>query len=55
MIKRRFTVGEPCEFHFVTPDESCEPADLVLFTVKFDGLQEAIQAVKNHVGEQTIN
>ncbi|MNN20371.1 2-dehydropantoate 2-reductase [compost metagenome] len=46
--------GEPCEFHFVTPDESCEPADLIIFTVKFDGLQEAIKAVKNHVGDQTI-
>ncbi|MED3562095.1 ketopantoate reductase family protein, partial [Bacillus xiapuensis] len=31
-----------------------EPADLVLFTVKFNGLQDAIEAVKHHVGKQTI-
>lgn len=46
--------GEPCDFHYVTPDEPCEPVDLLLFTVKYDGLEQAIQAVRNHVGEQTI-
>jgi len=49
-----FSNGEPCDFHYVTPDELCEPADLLLFTVKYNGLADAIQAVKNHVGEQTI-
>lgn len=49
-----YSNGKPCEFHYVTPDEPCEPADLLLFTVKYDGLKHAIQAVKNHVGEQTI-
>lgn len=46
--------GEPCDFHYVTPDEKQEPADLVIFSVKYDGLQDAIQAVKNHVGPNTI-
>ena len=46
--------GQPCEFHYVTPDEPCEPADLILFTVKFQGLQEAIEAAWNHVGEHTL-
>lgn len=46
--------GERCEFHFVTPEELCEPADLLLFTVKYNGLKDAIQAAKNHVGEHTI-
>ncbi|WP_195891912.1 ketopantoate reductase family protein [Neobacillus dielmonensis] len=46
--------GERCDFHYVTPDEACEPADLLIFTVKFDGLQDAIQKVRNHVGENTI-
>ena len=46
--------GEPCEFNFMTPEELCEPADLIIFTVKYDGLNDAIKAMKNQVGEQTI-
>ena len=46
--------GERCDFTYLTPDEKCEPADLLIFTVKHDGLNDAIQSVKNHVGEQTI-
>ena len=46
--------GERCDFQYVTPEETVEPSDLVLFTVKFQNLPEAIQAMKNHVGEETI-
>lgn len=46
--------GEPCEFNYTTPEKVCEPADLVIFTVKYDGLNDAIKAVKNQIGEQTI-
>ncbi|EKN66682.1 2-dehydropantoate 2-reductase [Neobacillus bataviensis LMG 21833] len=46
--------GEPCHFHYVTPEEVCEPADLLIFAVKFNGLEDAIQVVKHHVGENTI-
>ncbi len=46
--------GELCEFNYVTPESSVSPSDLVLFTVKFDGLQEAIESVKKHVGPNTI-
>lgn len=46
--------GELCEFHFVTPDEVTQPADLVIFTVKYSGLKEAIRAVNNQIGEHTI-
>jgi 2-dehydropantoate 2-reductase len=46
--------GERCKFHYVTPEELCEPADLVIFTVKYNDLKDAIQAVKNQVGEHTI-
>lgn len=46
--------GEVCEFNYVKPEEICEPADLIIFAVKYDGLKEAIKAVKNQVGEQTI-
>ncbi|WP_160725411.1 ketopantoate reductase family protein [Bacillus sp. USDA818B3_A] len=45
--------GERCNFQYVTPEESCEPADLLIIAVKFTGLHEAIQAVKHHVGENT--
>jgi 2-dehydropantoate 2-reductase len=46
--------GEQCNFHYMTPEELCKPADLVIFTVKYNGLENAVQAVKNHVGENTI-
>jgi 2-dehydropantoate 2-reductase len=51
---RVYCNGEPCYFHYVTPEELCDPADLLIFTVKNEGLTNAIQAVHNHVGEQTI-
>lgn len=43
-----------CDFNYVTPMEQCEPADLLIFTVKYNGLKDAIKSVKNHVGENTI-
>lgn len=46
--------GELCDFHYVTPEEPCEPADLLIFTVKYEGLYDAIQAVQHHVGKDTI-
>ena len=46
--------GEQCEFHYVSPEEDCMPADLLIFAVKFNGLEDAIQAAEKHVGEQTI-
>lgn len=49
-----FCNGERCDFHYVTPNDNVEPADLLIFTVKFDGLEEAIQSARNHVGDNTI-
>ncbi len=46
--------GERCDFQYVSTEETTGPADLVLFMVKFPNLPEAIKAVKNHVGEETI-
>lgn len=46
--------GELCKYHFITPEEVCEPADLLIFAVKFNGLNDAIQEAKNQVGEHTI-
>ena len=49
-----YSNGELCEFHYVTPEEECSPADLLIFSVKFNGLDEALHSVRKHVGENTI-
>ncbi|MDR6999228.1 ketopantoate reductase family protein [Neobacillus niacini] len=49
-----FCNGESCEFQYLTPEDPCEPADLILFAVKFNGLDDAIRAVKHHIGENTV-
>lgn len=46
--------GEVCVFHYVKPEEITAPADLVIFTVKYQGLKAAIEAVRNQIGEHTI-
>lgn len=46
--------GERCEFNYLKPEDMGEPADLLIFAVKYNGLNEAIQAAKNQVGEHTI-
>lgn len=49
-----FCNNRRCDFHYITPDEPCKPADLLIFAVKFNGLAEAIPSVKNHVGPNTV-
>ncbi|MGV8981839.1 ketopantoate reductase family protein [Clostridium sp.] len=46
--------GELCKFNYVTPEELGEPADLIIFAVKYSGLKNAIKDVSNQVGENTI-
>jgi len=46
--------GELCDFHYVSSEEPCEPADLLIFSVKYEGLHDAVQAVHHHVGKNTI-
>lgn len=46
--------GEQCKFHYVTPEELCKPADLLIFSVKFNNLKDAIRDVRGHVGDHTI-
>ncbi|ADO82959.1 ketopantoate reductase family protein [Ilyobacter polytropus] len=46
--------GKKCHFNYVTPDEIVKPSDLLIFAVKYTHLQEAIEAVRHHVGEDTI-
>lgn len=45
--------GQICRFQIVSPDTVTEPADLVLVTVKFGALPQAIQDIRNQVGAQT--
>jgi len=46
--------GEPCNFSYVTPEAKISPADLLIFAVKFTQLNDAIDAAKNQVGENTV-
>jgi 2-dehydropantoate 2-reductase len=49
-----FCNNERCDFQYVKPEDDCEPADLLIFAVKFNGLAEAVEAVKKHVGPGTV-
>jgi 2-dehydropantoate 2-reductase len=49
-----FCNEERCNFNYVTPEQKVEPADLLIFAVKYTQLQEAIKLVVNHVGKDTI-
>ena len=46
--------GELCMFNYVTPEELCEPVDLIIFAVKYSALNNAIKDVSNQIGEHTI-
>ena len=46
--------GQPCRFHYVTPEEPVEPAGLVLICTKSTGLDQAVSAIAGHVGPETI-
>ena len=45
--------GTPCQFNYQTPDQA-EKVDLVIFTVKINGLKDAITAVRSVVGPDTL-
>ena len=49
-----YSNGELCEFHYVTPEEKTTHSDLIIFTVKYSGLEQAIKDVRSQVGEKTI-
>jgi 2-dehydropantoate 2-reductase len=46
--------GKSYNFNYVKPEEEAEPADLIIVSVKFHHLQQAIKDIKNHVGPNTI-
>ena len=46
--------GKRYDFTYISPEEKCEPADLIIVTVKGYQLEQAIIDMKNHVGDNTI-
>ncbi|TGE36061.1 ketopantoate reductase family protein [Desulfosporosinus fructosivorans] len=46
--------GERCDFNYVLPESEQKPADLLIFCVKFNQLQQAIEDARYQVGEHTI-
>lgn len=46
--------GERCDFNYVPPESEQKPADLLIFCVKFNQLQQAIKDSRNQVGKHTI-
>ena len=46
--------GVNYKFPIITPDEKGDPADLILIGVKGYGLDQAIEDIRNQVGEETL-
>ncbi|AKA67750.1 ketopantoate reductase family protein [Clostridium scatologenes] len=46
--------NEICDFNCILPESQQEPADLLIFSVKFNQLQKAIEDAKKQVGKNTI-
>ncbi|MFL0196836.1 ketopantoate reductase family protein [Clostridium sp. WILCCON 0269] len=46
--------GKRYDFTYVSPQEKCEPADLIIVSVKANQLNQALMDIKNHVGKNTI-
>jgi len=45
---------DKCDFNYVTPEMDVEPADLLIFAVKYMNLEEAIRSASKHVSKDTI-
>ena len=48
-----YSNGEPCGFQYRTPAEA-EPVDLIIFAVKFLGMEAAIEKARPFGGEKTV-
>lgn len=46
--------GEKQNFQYLTPDTEGVTADLLIFAVKYTGIEEALEDVSNFVGEETL-
>lgn len=49
-----FCNGENCDFQYMDGESTGEKADLIIFSVKFTGIHQAVQHVKNLVGKDTV-
>ncbi|WP_067933289.1 ketopantoate reductase family protein [Alicyclobacillus kakegawensis] len=49
-----FVNGTRYDFNYVTPDTPVDPPDLVLVAVKYDGLEDAMESLRGHIGPNTI-
>ena len=49
-----FSNDEKCEFHYVSQVKDFQPVDLILMCVKFNGLNSAIETIKDFIKEDTI-
>lgn len=49
-----YSNGKAVDFHYVTPEEKTGPSDLVIFAVKYGGLKDAVEAMRNQVGPDTV-
>jgi 2-dehydropantoate 2-reductase len=46
--------GSIYQFDVLDPAEKCQAADLLMFAVKFNQLEDAIKQARNHIGDDTI-
>lgn len=46
--------GNPCDFTYLLDTETNNPADLLIFAVKWNSLSDAMETAKNQVGENTV-
>lgn len=46
--------GQLCNLNYISKDEITQPSDLIIFAVKYNQLPQAIEDVKNQIGENTI-
>lgn len=58
--KARYTLngvwvnGKQVPFHFITPEDLLEPADLVIVAVKYNDLPKALKDMRQQVGDDTL-
>lgn len=49
-----YSNGEECVFQYVDKDHTDKPTDLLIFSVKYGGLEHAIESARNQAGENTL-
>jgi 2-dehydropantoate 2-reductase len=49
-----FINNKKYDFNYIDPKDETDPADLIILSVKYYNLSQAIKDIKNHVGKDTI-